>query len=160
MRDWLKTLRRASFRGASFFVDEESLPKTGRRVAVHPYAKAEEHATEDMGRLPREFRVQAYIANDRADSDVRALIEVCSVKGASTLVLPYFGSSQVRCTGCTPSRKKDTHGYVTVELSFVEAGSDGGGFAMVELGDRIAASALDDLAGVVSDAIGAFPIPF
>lgn len=160
MRDWSRTLRRASYRGAAFYVDDEGLPKTGRRVAVHGYAKAEEHSTEDMGRLPREFRIKAYIASDSADSDARALMEVCSVAGAATLVLPYFGSAQVRCTGCAPSRRKDRQGYVEFDLVFVEAGADGGGFAMVELGDRIAASALDGLADAASEAISAFSMPF
>ena len=160
MRDWTRTLRKASFRGVSFYVDEESLPKTGRRIARHEYVKAEEHDTEDMGRLPREFRVRAYIASDQADSEALRLVEACSMAGAFTLVLPFFGSNQVRCEGCGPSRKKDQLGYVSFDLDFVEAGSGGGGFSVFELGDRIAASALDDLADTVSDALDTFPIPF
>lgn len=160
MRDWSRTLRRASFRGVFFYVDEESLPKTGRRVARHEYVKAEEHATEDMGRLPREFRVRAYIANDQADSDAKRLIEACSTAGAFTLVMPFFGSNQVRCEGCAPSRKRERLGYVEFDLDFVEAGSDGGGFSVFELGDRIAASALDELADTVGEALDAFPIPY
>jgi len=159
MRDWTQTLRRASFAGVPFYVDEEALPKTGRRIARHEYSKAETHDTEDMGRMPREFRVKAYIANDQADTDAEALIDACSTKGAFTLVLPFFGPQQVRCEGCAPSHKKDRLGYVEVDLEFVEATGDGGAggdFGVVQLGDRIAASALDDLAGAVSDAIGAF----
>ena len=165
MRDWITTLRGASFAGVPFYVDDEAIPKTGRRVAVHEYSKAETHDTEDMGRLPREFRIKAYIASDSADSDVQDLVEVCSTEGAFTLVLPFFGPQEVRCTGCAPSHKKDRLGYVEIDLEFVEAsGDDGanggfdgaGSFGLLELGDRIAASALDGLADVVSDAIGAF----
>ena len=159
MRDWIKTLRRASFAGVSFYVDDEALPKTGRRVVVHEYSKAETHDTEDMGRLPREFRVKAYIANDSADTDVQGLIEACSREGEFTLVLPFFGPQQVRCTGCAPSHRKDRLGYVEIDLEFVEAsGDDGpsGSFGLVQLGDRIAASALDGLADAVSDAISSF----
>ncbi|MGU3665803.1 DNA circularization N-terminal domain-containing protein [Methylobacterium sp. A49B] len=164
MRNWM-TLRGASFAGVPFQVDEEALPKTGRRVAVHEYSKAETHDTEDMGRLPREFRIKAYIANDQADSDVQALIGACSTEGAFSLVLPFFGPQEVRCTGCAPSHKKDRLGFVEIDLEFIEAsGDDGasggfdgaGSFGLLQLGDRIAASALDGLADAVSDAIGAF----
>ena len=157
MRNWMVTLRPASFRGVPFYVDEESLPKSGRRVAVHEYVKAEEHGTEDMGRLPREFRIQAYIANDAADSDVQALIAACSTAGPATLVLPFFGSAQVRCTGCGGKHRKDKLGYVGIDLEFTEAGGDGAGFPSIAIGDRIAACALDDLADLVSDALSAVP---
>ncbi|MGU3539976.1 DNA circularization N-terminal domain-containing protein [Methylobacterium sp. A54F] len=157
MRNWPKTLRPASFRGVPFHVEEEALPKTGRRIARHEYVKAEVHATEDMGRLPREFRIRAYIANDGADAQARALIEACSTRGAATLVLPLFGSHQVRCEGCGPSHKKDALGFVAFELDFIEAGQDGAGFPAIPLGDRIAAGALDGLADLVSDALDALP---
>lgn len=156
MRNWMQTLRRASFRGVPFHVDDESLPKTGRRVAVHEYTKAEEHSTEDMGRLPKAFRIKAYIANDRADADVQALMAACGTKGVATLVLPFFGASQVRCTGCAPSHRRDKLGYVDLDLEFVEAGQDGGGFPALALGDRIAASTLDGLGALVGDALAAF----
>jgi prophage DNA circulation protein len=159
MRNWMQTLRRASFAGVSFYVDDEALPKTGRRIAVHEYSKAETHDTEDMGRLPREFRVKAYIASDSADTDVQSLVEACSTEGEFTLVLPFFGPQQVRCTGCAPSHRKDRLGYVEIDLEFLEAsgeGSAGGGYGLVQLGDRIAASALDGLADAVSDAISTF----
>ena len=155
MRNWM-TLRRASFRGVPFHVAEEGLPKTGRRIVEHEYSKAEYHDTEDMGRVARDFRVKAYIANDRADADAQALIAACSTKGAFTLVLPFFGPQQVRCKGCAPSHNQDKLGYVAFDLEFIEAGGDGAGASVIALGDRLAASALDGLADVVSDAIGAF----
>lgn len=155
MRDW-RIFRPASFRGVPFQVDEEALPKSGRRVVVHEYSKAETHGTEDMGRLPREFRIRAYIANDRADSDCRALVEACSAPGAATLVLPRFGGARVRCTGCGSSWGRDKLGFVSIDLEFVEAGQDGAGFPALPIGDRIAASALDGLADLIGVALDGF----
>lgn len=152
MRDWRK-LRPASFRGAAFRVDEEAIPKTGRRVAVHQYVKAEEHGTEDMGRLPREFRIRAYIASDNADAACQALMAACGTPGAATLVLPFFGGHQVRCTGCGPSWNREKLGYVSIDIEFVEAGSDGASFPAIAIGDRIAAGALDALPGLVADRV-------
>ena len=157
MRNWMRTLRPASFRGVTFYVDEEGLPKSGRRVATHEYVKAEEHGTEDMGRLPREFRITAYLASDVADSDVQDLIDACSTAGAATLILPFFGGQQVRCTGCGGKHRKDKLGYVGIDLEFVEAGGDGAVFPAIAIGDRIASSILDGLSDLVSDALSAFP---
>ena len=157
MRDW-RIFRPASFRGVPFQVDEEALPKSGRRVAIHEYVKAETHGTEDMGRLPREFRLRAYVANDRADSDCRALVEACSTQGVATLVLPRFGGARVRCTGCAPSWGREKLGFVSIDLEFVEAGQDGAGFPVIALGDRIAEGILDGLPGLVSRALSAVPL--
>ncbi|KQP11154.1 hypothetical protein ASF28_08915 [Methylobacterium sp. Leaf99] len=158
MRNWMTTLRAASFRGVSFKVDQEAIPKSGRRIVKHQFSKGEEHETEDMGRLPREFRIKAYIANDEADVLAPALIEACSAPGAATLVLPFFGAHRVRCEGCGNSWSKGKLGYVEIDLEFVEAGSEGGGFSAFPIGDRIAASALDGLADLVFDVLEDFPL--
>ena len=156
MRNWITALRKASFRGVPFHVAEEGLPKTGRRIARHEYSKAETHDTEDMGIVTRDFRVKAYIANDRADADAQALIRACSTKGVATLVLPFFGPQQVRCEGCSPSHSGEKLGYVAFDLDFVAAGGDGAGSSVIQLGDRLAQGALDRLSGAVSDAIAAY----
>lgn len=159
MRDWIVVMRPAQFRGVSFYVDEESLPKFGRRIVVHEYVKAEEHGTEDMGRLPKEFRVRAYIANDRADTDCQALVAACEAKGAASLTLPFFGASQVRFKTGSGSWKHSKLGYVDIDLEFVLAAQDGGGFPAIALGDRIAASLLSALPGLVNQALSRFPLP-
>lgn len=156
MRDWIHTLARASFRGVSFQVEKSSLPKTGRAVVVHRYVKSEDHATEDMARIPREFRVQAYVASDRADAETAALLAACSASGPGMLTLPMFQAGMVRCTNCSPSTEKTKLGYVAFDLDFIEAGQDGAGFPAIPLGDRIAASALDTLSDLVGEALDTF----
>lgn len=155
MRNWIQTLARASFRGVSFHVEREGAAKAGRAVVVHRYVKSEEHATEDMGRLPRDFRVSAYLASDTADLAARALMEACSTAGPGMLVLPMFGPTLVRCQNCSASAEKMKMGFVAFDLDFVEAGQDGAAFPSLPLGDRLAASALDGLAGAVSTALRA-----
>jgi len=157
MRNWMNTLRGASYRGVPFYVGEEAMPDTGREVVVHRYVKAEKHDTEDMGILPKKFRIKAYIANDQADASCRALVAACSTAGVATLVLPFLGGHQVRCTGCGSSWRKEKLGYVSIDLEFIEAGGGGSGFPAIPIGDRIAASALDDLAGLVEDVLSVLP---
>jgi prophage DNA circulation protein len=153
-RDWRDTLAPASFNGVVFFVDTESVAKSGRDVAVHSFVNAETHATEDMGRVPRELRVDGYICGDLADSDARALIEQCSTAGAFPLLLPMFGPYQARCHNCHASAQdRGKQGWVKFELEFIEAGSATDSFPATALGDRLAASTMDDMPDAASDAI-------
>lgn len=155
MRDWTKTLPNASFRGARFFVDSEELGNGGRRVAVHEFAKSDDHATEDMGRNTRHFKFDAYIVGDAADADAQAFIELCSTEGDGLLVLPVLGRYTVKCTGCTASSEKGRLGLVKLGLEFIEAGNDSA-FAIVALGGRIAASRQSSMAGAIVSAISDF----
>ena len=156
MRNWLTTLPNASFRGLPFYVESEELTDAGRKVALHEYAKSEDHSTEDMGRKTRKFRFAAYIVGDTADTDARAFVELCSQPGDGTLVLPVMGSYTVKCTGCNASSEKTKLGYVKVDLDFIESGSDSA-FSVTALGDRIAASLQGGMAAIVVSAISGFP---
>jgi prophage DNA circulation protein len=159
MRNWPKTVPGASFRGFPFNLDKQDLSDAGRYVALHPFAKAETHATEDMGRKARKYRVSAYIVGDDADSRSQAFVEVCSTAGPALLVLPMTAPVLVRCTGCSTSSERTKQGFSAFDLEFVEAGADAGGFPAISLGDRIAESVLDTLGGVVDDVLSAIPLP-
>lgn len=156
MRDWIRTLPRASFRGAEFYAEQEDLQNAGRRVAEHDYAKSEDHSTEDMGRNTRRFRFDAYVASDTADTDAQALIELCSQPGDGELVLQMLGRYTVKCTEASASAANTGKlGYVKLTLAFVESGNNGA-FSVVALGDRIAASLQDGMTGAVGTALNAF----
>lgn len=155
MRNWTKTLPNASFRGAPFFVESEEVGNAGRRVAVHEFAKSDEHATEDMGRNTRHFKFDAYIVGDAADTDAQAFIELCSAGGDGLLVLPVLGRATVKCTGCTATSEKGRLGHVKLGLEFVESGNDSA-FAVIALGGRIAASLQGGITGAISTALSAF----
>jgi prophage DNA circulation protein len=156
MRDWTKTLRPASYKGVGFFVEDEG-GKSGRYVATHAYVKAESHQTEDMGRLPRDYHVSAYLAADDADTALQSFVDLCSEAGPGTLVLPMQGAVQVRCTLCHVKARKEKLGYVELELEFAEAGAQDDTLSPpVPLGDRLAASAfaeMPDAAGARLDAL-------
>ncbi|APT31927.1 DNA circularization protein [Methylobacterium phyllosphaerae] len=155
-RDWTQTIPGASFKGFPFHVEDEGTDGAGRLVALHGYAKAETHGTEDMGRKARTFRVAAYIVGDDADVRAQAFIERCSTPGPGLLVLPITPSQMVRCVGCATNNRKTEMGKVALDLKFLELGSEAGGPPAIPLGDRIAQGLLDDLADTVADAISAF----
>ncbi|RXF67682.1 DNA circularization N-terminal domain-containing protein [Hansschlegelia zhihuaiae] len=142
VRDWPRTLPQASFKGFFFHVEGEGVDDAGRFVAVHPFVKAEDHATEDLGRKPRRYTVRAYVVGNLADARSQDLIEVCSSPEAGLLVLPMTGSMLARCVSCSTDSRKDVLGFVAFSLSFVEAGLETGGFPAIEILDRIAEEAL------------------
>lgn len=160
MRNWPKTVPGASFRGFRFEVEKQDLDDAGRYVAHHPFAKAEDHGTEDMGRKARKYRVLAYIVGDDADTRSQAFVEICSTAGPAMLVLPMTAPVLVRCTNCGTCSEKTRQGYVAFNLEFVEAGADTGGFPAIALGDRIAESVLDTLGGVARGVLSALSLPF
>lgn len=121
MRRWERAFRRASFRGARFWVDQDG-PDVGRRVAVHEVSGGETPVTEDMGRLATEYRITAYVASDLADVEGIALELVCGAPGPSILILPMDPPLMVRCLGCRRNRVKDHNGHIGYDLTFVEAG--------------------------------------
>lgn len=124
MRNWERAFRRASFRGARFWVEDDG-PQKGRRVAVHNISGGEAPVTEDVGIVATEFRVTAYVASDLADVKGLALEAACDLAGPSILTLPMDAARMVRCLGCTRSRSKERNGYIGYELTFVIAGGSG-----------------------------------
>lgn len=120
MRAWNLAFRRASFRGARFWVAEDS-PEKGRRIAVMPVSGGEAVLTEDMGpevHIP----VSAYVASDLADMEGLALEAACLAPGPAPLILPMDASLLAHCLSCRRNRSRDQNGFIAYELSFIPAG--------------------------------------
>ena len=155
MRDWTKTLPNASFQGVPFYVEEDAFTGGGRRVAVHEFSKSEDHDTEDMGRGTKRYRVRAYIVGDDADAAAAALVAACDTPGDGVLQTLFWGAVTVKCTACGGTLRRDELGRAWMDLEFVDSGN-GGAFAVVAIGDRIASSLLGTLGDAVFDALSAF----
>lgn len=156
MRDWTKTVPNASFAGQPFYIEREELQSAARKVAVHEYAKSEDHDTEDSGRKVRSFSFRAYIVGDTADVDAQAFIELCSTPNlVADLQLSFLGTYSVRCNRCDASAEVLEMGKIDLELGFIEAGT-GSAFSVTALGDRIAASLMGGMTGAIGSVISAF----
>lgn len=141
----------AQFKGVKFEVEAEGTEDAGRLVALHPFVKAESHATEDMGRKARRFSVVAYIAGNYSDSYAQRLVEACSSPGAGQLVLPVTPPQSVRCIDCSTANDKRRQGYVAFRLQFIESGLETGGFPVINLGDVITGGLLDDAPRMIQE---------
>lgn len=149
MVNWLKTWRRASFRGARFWVDKDEVA-TGRRLVVHEFPHRDVPYVEDMGRAANKISVTAYVASDTMLSEAQALFKACEARGAATLQLPEE-RLKAQCESCARAWDKDRQGFMAFSLSFWREGTGPGPFPAPYL-QRLTFSA----AAAIPGALGAF----
>lgn len=138
-RDYLKTWRRASFRGAEFWVETDKV-ETGRSLVVHEFPHRDTPYVEDMGRIANKIEVTAYVASDNAPAEAAALMRACGAGGAATLVLP-MERHKVHCETCARDWARDRQGFIAFALSFVKDGSSAAPFSAPYLARLVATSA-------------------
>jgi prophage DNA circulation protein len=119
-------LRAASFRGVPFIVDE-SAGAGGRRLVTHEFPLRDDAYTEDLGKLPRRFRLRAFVidANESSYLDLRdALIDACEgFSTAATLVHPTHGDIVCRAGVLNwQEHLTDSFGWCDFNLEFVQDG--------------------------------------
>lgn len=161
-------LHRASFRGASFHV-EQSTSASGRRTAAHEYPGRDVPFTEDLGRKQGHYQFNAYCIGSLYRLQRDRLWRACTQKGPGTLVHPAFGSLQVICSEVSVQEERQSGNYCQFSLAFLEAGQlrepgtastgIGGGFlsgVFSGIGDAIngAVSAVSDAFQEVWDTTG------
>jgi hypothetical protein len=144
--EWRASLRRASFRGVPFYV-QQNTKQSGRRTATHEAPKNDIPYSEDMGRRLYRFMVIGYIvgphyfsggsdaagnpspgtfAKDR--DNIEAALEDRKSEGPGVLVLPTRGqvgviSNLFTCLQYTTLEKELWGGYAEIEMFFQEYGS-------------------------------------
>jgi prophage DNA circulation protein len=153
---WWQQLQPGSWRGVGFVLDAGQT-KAGRRVAIHEYPYRDTAWSEDLGKLPRRFTVEAYLTGDDVYQQRDAMLAACEQPGAGTLVHPTLGSLQCVLLDFTVTDRRERGRYVEVALSFIIAGdvlypgattntTDAIGSASVAL----TAASKGDLGGVLS----------
>jgi prophage DNA circulation protein len=125
MRDWKKTLRRASYRGVPFWVDWDDF-SSGKRLALHEKAGGRVTDHEELGLLTPQFDVTAYLVSDLADVQALALQTACLAEGPGRLVLPMDGGMMATCATFRRSRTKDRAGYIAFDANFIPWQIDAG----------------------------------
>jgi prophage DNA circulation protein len=117
----------ASFGGVPFYV-VVSGGAGGRRLVTHEFPLRDTPSTEDLGKLPRRFKLHAFVIDDPAGfavyQDLRdALITQCETGGAAVLVHPTFGPSSCRSGPLVwTERVIEAFGYCDFQLDFVVDG--------------------------------------
>ncbi|MFC3816575.1 DNA circularization N-terminal domain-containing protein [Lysobacter sp. GCM10012299] len=158
-------LLEASFKGVTFRVREESLPASGRRTVPHEYPNSDERFVEDLGSIPAQFSIAAFVHGADWLEKAKALERVLSEPGAGRLSLPSFGVHTVWALPYKKSVKHEALGIVEFDLEFASGRpSSGPGIAdpniedVFSAGDSTRASLQSGYAGLAGvpdlDAIG------
>lgn len=144
----------SSYKGVPFHISSTE-DKVGRRLAEHEYPNAEDWYIEDLGVAIISYSVTAYISTDCEPEIVyaqsEALRAVCAAPGPGPLVLPPETFVLAHCRSCSRTLNKDTQGYVTFSLDFVEAGAGAAAPFQVGLAIRLVASAMSAAIAVIAD---------
>ncbi|MDI7864293.1 DNA circularization N-terminal domain-containing protein [Rhizobiaceae bacterium n13] len=138
MRDWAKTLRRASYRGVEFWVEFEDL-SAGKRLALHEYAGGRQTVVEELRLATPAYGLTIYLVSDLADIEAQALSAAMLADGPGYLMLPIDGGMMATAQDFRRSRGKDRHGYISFDVTFVPTFGPGG--AALSVGDVASAVA-------------------
>jgi len=132
MSEGLEKLQPATFRGVPFKVARVETTG-GRRVIVHEYPQRDRPYIEDTGRLPRRWRVDAYVIGSDWQAQRDRLRAICErpplgypFRIRNTLVLPQYGRLHVACEECTCTEESNALRMARFSLTFVESGEDPG----------------------------------
>lgn len=122
MRDWAKTLRRASYRGVPFWVDYDDF-NGGKRLARHEYAGGRVTLIEEMGLATADIEVTAYLVGDASDLESTVLGAALLAPGPGMLVLPISPAQLATAESFRRSQEKDRRGYIAMSIRFVPHGN-------------------------------------
>jgi prophage DNA circulation protein len=131
---WRDDLIPASFRGAQFHCEANSL-ESGRRMVQHEFPKRDTPYAEDMGHRAIVWSVRAYCicypidvaGSDLYQRDYRiardALLKVLSDNQAGTLTVQTLPPFNVWCERFKLTEEEKYGGYCTFDCSFIESGA-------------------------------------
>lgn len=140
------SLRPASYKGVSFYVEDTSAD-FGRRTVLHKYPYRDVPFAEDLGRDTRGFTFTAFVMS-QGDHD--KLVDALESEGGGTLIHPFYGTQFVVHQGKAQVQYPHfSGGRFVFQLSFTEAGENTEPDALEDAG-----GALDSLINDALDAVG------
>ncbi|WP_299864385.1 DNA circularization N-terminal domain-containing protein [uncultured Hoeflea sp.] len=152
-RDWVASLRQASYRGVPFYVHSDGIGG-GRRLVQHDFAGGEAQLIEDFGAAERAFDVDAYVVGDESDAAAQALLAALDRRGPARLTLPLSGPVVAQAVDWWREWRLDKLGYCAFILRFVRGGSPSTAGISAHSVSGLAAAAVSSLSAAIA---GAFP---
>lgn len=118
---WKDRLRKASFRGISFQVADNSTD-VGRRVVIHTYVNRPLPYAEDLGRKPQVYKMEAFLLGEDYDIDRNNLLRALQQEGPGELVHPNLGNINVAVIKAEVIEESTSNRIVRFSLEFHEVG--------------------------------------
>jgi len=108
---------RASFEGVYFLVPSET--KTGGRKTVsHEYPNSDERYTEDLGRMPAKFTLEAILHGDDVIFERKLLENKLDTADLGILIHPIYGRLEVKATSYSVTSNNTQGGVVRFTINF------------------------------------------
>ena len=107
----------AEYKGFQFLVISEQI-KGGRKAPVFDIPNSNERIIQDLGGLPQEFSIFAIISGDNFRQDAKKFVSILLEKEPGLLILPVFGSSNVKCTDYTETSQNNSVGKISFSITF------------------------------------------
>lgn len=112
-----KDLQPASYRGVPFLVASESVSR-GKKTAVHEYPNTDVRFTEELGKLPPTFQIEAIVHGDDALNQRFRLENALEKNGRGLLIHPIYGRLEVVTLEFSVSSNQTSLGQYSFQISF------------------------------------------
>lgn len=156
---WQESLRTASFGGVPFAVESVST-SAGRRTTIHSYPFRDTVWVEDLGKLPRQFKISGFLVeNSRiyggggVVAQRKNLLAVAETANGQTFVHPTLGTiPNVSCIAPVEITERSDLGPVfEFSLILMQGGARVYPSNSDSTGDVVSTSALSAIASAVAD---------
>ncbi len=121
MADWKDSLRPASFRNVSFYV-ERAETSGGRRSVTHEFPNKEIPFTEDVGRKAKDILLEAFCIGPDYMDFRDGLMTVLDKPGPGVLIHPYYGEMTLSVKTWRLTESRDDGGMAKFSITFAETG--------------------------------------
>lgn len=115
---YTQRLAQASWRGVVFSVRSEDLPSGGRKTALHEFPNSDERFVEDLGQIPQQFTIKAFVHGLDWIERSQALEKALRTAGPGRLVLPTFGAWTVWALPYSKTASQTSVGEIEFSLEF------------------------------------------
>lgn len=144
-------MRKASFRGVSFWVNSNA-GENGRKTAIHEYPNKDTVWVEDLGRSQRRYHIQGFVLGSDYLTQRQLLINAVEQEGPGNLIHPTLGMLKVSITNYGWREPENTQNKVEVNFECIEYSNPIAGFIT-----ELTGTLVGDLSDALSDtAIGDF----
>lgn len=115
---YTQRLAQASWRGVVFSVRSEDLPSGGRKTALHEFPNSDERFVEDLGQIPQQFTITAFVHGLDWIERAQALEKALRTPGPGRLVMPTFGAWTVWALPYSKTASQTSVGEIEFSLEF------------------------------------------
>lgn len=115
---YTRRMAQASWRGVVFSVRTEDLPSGGRKTALHEFPNSTERFVEDLGEIPPQFTIKAFVHGLDWLERAQALENALRTAGPGRLVMPTFGAFTVWALPYSKTASQTSIGEIEFNLEF------------------------------------------